>query len=148
MASIQPLRGEAPPAEATANDHKPPASSLGAWLAGRPSEDRVVDLVAFALAHERELPATPESMARTRETAAVALAEYSLRHLHNRVSEIRQEAVLEQLGRVRQPAGFFKLLLANLLALALAAAAVGWLHLHPASWLSRNLAALVGLIPG
>jgi hypothetical protein len=151
MASIQTLHGEALPAESAEGaaplDHSVDRS-LAPWIAGRAPEERPVDLLAFALAQEQDLPATPETMARLRERATATLAEYSLRHLHNRVVEIRQEAVLEQFGRLPRPAGFLKLLCANLLALAVAGGLAGWCYLHPASPVLHHLAALVGLIPG
>ena len=163
MATIQPLRGgQVPPPEAAANDSVPglppgslpsaglvpagatlQAAALAPWLAGRPTEARLVDLLAFALATERGEPPTPEVMDAERERAHAALATYSIRNLHNRVAEIRQEAVMEYLGRFARPAGFVKIVMANLLALLLFGLLGGALYLHP-----ETLAALVGLLPG
>ncbi len=143
MATIQPLRGDLLPADAPANDGGPASDALRPWLAGRPAEERLVDLLAFALATERGLVATPASLQAQRDQAHAALATYSIRNLHNRVLEIRQEAVMEHLGRFSRPAGFIKIVMANLLALILAGLVAGTLYLHP-----ETLAALAGLLPG
>jgi hypothetical protein len=143
MAMIQPLRGEMLPSDAPANDSAPASAVLRAWLDGRPAEERVVDLLAFAMATERGLGATADIMQAQRDLAYSVLATYSIRNLHNRVAEIRQEAVLEHIGRFDRPAGFIKLVMANLLALTLAGGAAGMLYLHP-----ETLAALAGLLPG
>ncbi len=144
MATIQPLRGDMPPPDVAANDSASPGEAgLHAWLAGRAAEDRVVDLLAFALAAERGLPATPDAMHTLRDQAHAALATYSIRNLHNRVAEIRQEAVMEYLGRFARPAGFVKIVMANLLALLLFGLLGGALYLYP-----ETLAALAGLLPG
>ncbi len=151
MATIQPLRGDLPQADVAANDSEPGAlppaftaeAALHPWLAGRPAEDRVVDLLAFALAAERGLAATPDAMLAQRNQAHAALATYSIRNLHNRVAEIRQDAVMEYMGRFARPAGFVKTVMANLLALLLFGLLGGALYLHP-----ETLAALAGLLPG
>lgn len=145
--SMQTLRGEIASAEGE-KERTAVAVPLQPWLAGRPPEDRLVDLLGFALASERGLLPSPENMAQMRQRATAMLAEYSIRHLHNKVAEIRQEAIMEQLGRTPRPPGLLKLLLANLLALTLAAALGGWLYLNQDSWLPQTLAALAGLFPG
>jgi hypothetical protein len=143
MATIQSLRGDVPAADAAANDSAPASGEIRLWLAGRPAEERVVNLVAFAMATERGLVVTPETMQAQRDQAYSVLATYSIRNLHNRVLEIRQEAVLEHLGRVARSAGFIKIVMANMLALILAGSIAGALYLHP-----ETLAALAGLLPG
>jgi hypothetical protein len=143
MAMIQPLRGDMLGGDPAANDTDPAGAALRPWLAGRPSEERLVDLLAFGLATERGLLASPDVIHAQREQAYAALATYSIRNLHNRVAEIRQEAVLDHMGRFARPMGFIKIVMANLLALILAGAAAGALYLHP-----ETLAALAGLLPG
>ncbi len=148
MATIQPLRGDILPADQAANDRQPAGAALAPWLAGRPAEERLVDLLAFALATERGLLATDETVPLLRDQAYSALAAYSIRHLHNRVAEIRQEAVLEHLGHFRRPPGLLKLVLANVLGLILAGGVAGALYLHPEYLHQETWAAFVGLLPG
>jgi hypothetical protein len=108
----------------------PPAggAALASFRAGRSEAERTADLLAFAIAAERELPATPDGIERARREADAALGDHSIRYLHNTVEQIRQEAVAAHLGRLRQPPGFARLVAANLVALALAggAAALAW----------------------
>lgn len=138
MANVTSIRTDHPAPGEAAN-----ASPLAPFRAGRPEEERVVDLLAFAMATERALLATPEAVQQLRSNAAADLAAWALRHLHNRVTEIRQEAVQEQLGHLPRPPGFVKLFSASLLAAAIAGGAVAWLVLHPAT-----AAGLAGLISG
>ncbi|TCZ57955.1 hypothetical protein [Roseicella aquatilis] len=116
---------------------------LAGFRAGRGPEDRLVDLVAFALAAERDVRATPDSLPALRQDALRELSEHAFRYLHNSVEQIRREAVAEQMAMFRRPLGFGAVLLANLLALLLFAVAAGWLALHPAT-----LAALAGAFAG
>lgn len=120
-----------------------PEDDLAAFRAGRPAETRLIDLLAFALATESRAPATDEQVEALRQQAAAALSEYSFRYLHNSVEQIRRDAVAEQLRQTNRPLGFGKLLLANLLALALASLVGGWLVLHPAT-----LSGLAGRLAG
>ena len=108
-----------------------------------PAADRLTGLLAFALAAERQAEATPETIARLRHEAEVALTEHAFRTLHNNVERLQQEAVLARLGHLPRPPGLLRLVSANLVALALAAAAAGWLALHP-----ETLAGLTGLLAG
>jgi hypothetical protein len=101
---------------------RPAVPALEAFRAGRSDAERTADLLAFAIATERGLPQTPDGIERARQDADAALGDYSLRYLHNHVAELRQEAIAEHLGRLRQPPGFFGLVIANLVALALAGA--------------------------
>ncbi len=143
MATIQPLRGDMLGSDPAANDTDPAGAALRPWLAGRPAEEHLVDLLAFAMATERGLAVSPEVIHAQREQAHAALATYSIRNLHNRVAEIRQEAVMEYMGRFARPMGFIKIVMANLLALLMAGLLAGALYLHP-----ETLAALVGLLRG
>jgi hypothetical protein len=118
-------------------------SELAAFRAGRPPEDRLVDLLAFAMAAESGQPATPETIEQLRQDATTSLSDHAFRYLHNTVEQIRHEAVAEQLGKAPRPPGFGTLLLANLLALAIAGLVAGWLALHPAT-----LAGLAGFLAG
>ena len=120
-----------------------PDRDVAAFRAGHPPEDRVVDLLAFAIATEGGHPATPDIVTRARQEAQTALSEYAFRYLHNSVEQIRREAAAEQLAKLPRPPSFGTLLLANLLALAIAGLIAGWLALHPAT-----LAGLAGLLAG
>jgi hypothetical protein len=138
MGTIEMIRQE-PAAEAAPH----PQASLAAFLADRPGDDRVVGLLAYALATEAGAAPTPEAIDRHRQTAVTALSEYAFRYLHNTVEQIRRDAVAEQLGGLRRPPSFARLVLANLLALALGGLAAGWVALHP-----ETLAGLTGLLAG
>ncbi len=134
----------APPAGAALAAAAPPAGpSLAAFRAGRSDADRTADLLAFAIATERGLAATPDAVERARREADAALGDYSVRYLHNNVGQIRQEAVAEHLGRLRPPPGFPRLVAANLVALVAAGAAAAWLWKRP-----DVQAALSGLLGG
>jgi hypothetical protein len=116
---------------------------LAAFRQGRGEAERMTDLLAFGLAAERQESVTPEAIARLRQEATAALSDFSFRYLNNTVEQVRRDAVAEHLGRLRPPPGFLRLVLANLIALALAAAAGWWLMLHP-----ETLAGLSGLLAG
>jgi hypothetical protein len=104
---------------------------LAAFRSGRSEVDRTSDLLAFAIATERGLAPTPDAVERARREADAALGDYCIRHLHNNVEQIRQEAVAAHLGRLRPPPGFAVLVLANLVALAAAGALCAWLWARP-----------------
>jgi hypothetical protein len=108
-----------------------------------PAADRLTGLLAFALAAERQAEPSPETIARLRHEAEVALTEHAFRTLHNNVERLQQEAVLARLGHLPRPPGLLRLVSANLVALALAAAGAGWLALHP-----QTLAGITGLLAG
>lgn len=96
---------------------------LADHLTGR-REDELLDLLGFAL-HARAHAAgdagqTPQTC-RAQATAMFHDAAY--RYLHNRVVEIRNEAISEQAVRLRRPPGLAKLVLANVLALLIVGAA-------------------------
>lgn len=151
-----PLPGAA--AEAAAPDAALPrlaAFRSGGGGTGSGEDPRLSELLAYALAVEaRETaataadeappaPLTPEAIGRLRAQAARELHDHAFRFLHNRVEEIRAEAVAEYLSRHPRPPGLAKLVLANLVALTVAALAAGWLHGHP-ELLARLLAAFGG----
>lgn len=117
--------------------------ALAAFRAGRSEAERTADLLAFAIATERGLAHTPDAVERARREADAALGDYSLRHLHNTVEQIRQEAVVTHLGRLRPPPGFPRLVAANLVALAAAGALAAWLYTRPD--LRDAFAGLVGM---
>lgn len=94
-------------------------------------EDPIIGRVAFALATERGEPAAPEVVERLRNEAAAALSTYAFRYLHNATEEVRRQAIAEHVGRLRPPPGFLRLLLANLLALGIAAGIAGWAATQP-----------------
>ncbi|GAA0605733.1 hypothetical protein GCM10009416_48920 [Craurococcus roseus] len=124
-----------PPVDAVAA--VPPAAAptapvpLAAFRGGRSEVDRTADLLAFAIASERGLAPTPDGVERARREADAALGDYCIRHLHNNVEQIRQEAVAAHLGSLRPPPSFAALVLANLVALAAAGALGAWLWTRP-----------------
>ena len=136
MANVETLRPS--PAQLPAQAGVTPADP-----AAFRTEDRLTGLLAFALAAERQEEASPETIARSQREAEAALCDHALRYLHNNIERLRQEAVAEQIGRLRHPPGFLRLVAANLVALVIVAAAGGWLALHPAT-----LAGLAGLLAG
>jgi hypothetical protein len=119
------------------------ARDIAIYRAGRPSEERVADLLAFAIATEAGHPATPEGIEQSRQAAQSALSDHAFRYLHNSIDQIRREAAAEQLAKLPRPPGFGAMLLANLVALAIAGGVAGWLALHPAT-----LAGLADLLAG
>ncbi len=101
------------------------------FLSGR-EEDGLRDLLAYghyarATQEGREPvraegdPATTDMIERYRAQANAELHAFAFRYMHNQAEAIRQEAVREQLGRMRQPPGMGKLVLANLVGLGFAA---------------------------
>ena len=139
MAKIETIRPDAGSPRAV-SDATP---DLADFRSGRGEDDRLTDLLAFGLAAERGGPTSPEEVGRLRQEAAKALSDYSFRYLHNTVEQVRRDAVAEHLGRLRPPPSFLRLVLANLVALAVAGLVGGWLALHPAT-----LAGLSGLLAG
>jgi hypothetical protein len=139
MAKIETIRPDLGSSQAVA-DALP---DIAAFRAGRSQDDRLTDLLAFGLAADRGEPATPEVVERTRQEAAAALSDFAFRYLHNTVEQVRRDAVAEHLGQLRQPPGFLRLVLANLVALAVAGLAGWWLALHP-----EVVAGLSGLLSG
>ena len=121
----------------------PPGPTLAAFREGRSEADRTVDLLAFAMAAERGRATTPDTLERARRDADAALGDYSLRYVHNNVEQLRHEAITAHLGRIRQPPGFVRLVLANLVALAIAGGAAAWLYMRPDLW-----TAFAGLVGG
>ncbi len=125
----EPVRSATTPAPAAT----PPVPSLAAFRTGQGEDDRLIAQVAFARAVEQaERGGTPPAAVEALRAQALAeLSEFAFRYLHNRVEEVRREAVATQLGQLGRPPGFLRLVLANLVALLLAAAAVSWLAGHP-----------------
>jgi hypothetical protein len=164
MATVETLRPE-PSAAPTASSIPPadpperpvaPPLRIGDFRSGR-QEDRLAELLAFALAAEARERATdapgaggPDAEAspqaeveRCRAQAERELHDHAFRFLHNRVEEIRAEAIAEHHRRVPRPPGFLTLVLANLVTIGLAAAGAGWLHGHP-----EILESLLGMVGG
>lgn len=131
---------ERPDAAVAPAEAPPPLPDPAAFRSGQSEEDRLVAQVAFALAAERRLPATPDNVEALRTQAGAALSDFAFRYLHNRAEEIRQEAVSTRLAQLRRPPGFVRLVLANLVALAVAGLA--------AAWAVNNSDILAGLIGG
>lgn len=98
----------------------PPATpALAAFQAG--PETRLRDLLAFALATEADKPVTAGDLAELRQKAEAELNAHAFRTLHNQVETIRLEAATEALARTGRALGFGALVLANLVAIAIAA---------------------------
>jgi hypothetical protein len=103
-----------------------------AFRTGSGEDDRLIGQVAFARAIERGDPgASPEAVEALRAQALAELSEFAFRYLHNRIEEVRREAVASQFQQIGRPPSFLRLVLANLVALLLAAAAGSWLAGHP-----------------
>lgn len=103
-----------------------------AYRSGDGAEDILIAQVAFALAVETgsHPSATAEARDALRSRAVTALSDFAFRYLHNRIEDIRREAAAEATARVRRPPGFAMLVLANLVALAIAAGAA-FIVAHP-----------------
>ena len=134
----QPAQAQpAAPPRPTAPPRKPPGGVLAPWMAGRPKDERLVNLLAFAMATETGgLVLTPDLVVKLREEAHAELATYTIRNLHNRVEEIRQQAIMDHVGRLKRPPGFIKLVLANMVALVLVGGLAAGAWLHP-EWLDH-----------
>ncbi|WP_304807154.1 hypothetical protein [Falsiroseomonas sp.] len=104
-----------------------PAPCLEDFLTDRP-DDRLRDLLAFALAVEAARPMEPEAL---RGKAEAELQAHAFRTLHNQAEAIRLEAARDQIARLPRGPGLLKLVLANLLAIALAAGAAYAIWLRP-----------------
>ncbi|MDB5373130.1 MAG: hypothetical protein JWP04_1772 [Belnapia sp.] len=146
MASIETIRPIG--AGASTQSAEPPAAVPAAFASpaafqGGPGDDRLTGLLAFAMAAERQADGSPETIARLKQEAEKALTEHAFRILHNNIETLRRDAVVEHLGHLPRPPGLLRLISANLVALALAGAAGGWLALHP-----QTLAGLTGLLAG
>lgn len=139
MAKIETIRPDAGGPRGMSNV----TPNLADFRSGQGEEDRLTGLLAFGLAAERGEPVTPDQVESLRREAAKALSDYSFRYLHNTVEQVRRDAVAEHLGHLRPPPGFLRLVLANLVALALAGLAGGWLVQH-----HEILAGLSGLLAG
>lgn len=92
------------------------------------ADDRLRDLLAFAMAVKAAQPAEPEAM---RRKAEAELQAHAFRTLHNQVEAIRLDAARDQIAHLRGGASFLKLLLTNLLAMALVLAAAYAIWLRP-----------------
>lgn len=123
----------------------PPAlPAIGAFLGSE--ETRLRDLLAFGLAVEAGRIG-PDGIEGLRRKAEADLNAHAFRHLHNEVERIRREAVDEERGRTPRDSGFFRHVVANLVALALFA--LGVLALQAANpgllpSLAQSIARLVG----
>ena len=105
---------------------RPVRAGIGpaAFRTGEGPEERLIGQVAFALAAEAgAAPQNAEALQALRDQATASLSDFAFRYLHNRAEEIRREAVAEAAARMGRPSRFPMLVLANLTALAIAAAA-------------------------
>ncbi len=100
------------------------APCLEDFLSGRP-DDRLRDLLAFALAVEAGPPMDRPALHARAEAELEAMA---FRRLHNQVETIRLEAAREQILRLRGGPGLATLILGNLIALGLVAGLVALLR--------------------
>ena len=107
----------------------PVEPGLDAFQSG--PETRLRDLLAFGLAAEAGKPVAAGDIAMLRQKADAELHAHALRTLHNQVETLRLEAATEALARAGRSIGFWSVLAANLLALAIAGG-VGWMLWHAA----------------
>jgi hypothetical protein len=115
---------------------------LADHLTGR-REDELVDLLGFALHARAHAAGDPEQTPQTCRTAATAMFhDAAYRYLHNRVAEIRSEALSEHAARTRRPPGLGKLVLANILALLIVGGAALALSGHGADAVAAARTAL------
>ncbi|WP_137177903.1 hypothetical protein [Roseomonas sp. AR75] len=91
---------------------------LGSFLGSE--ETRLRDLLAFGLAVQAGKPPGPDGIDALRRKADADLNDHAFRLLHNQVAEIRRQAVEEEAARQPRRFGFFRAVLANLVALAIA----------------------------
>jgi hypothetical protein len=96
----------------------PAAPCLEDYVTGR-EDDRLRDLLAFAMAVEAARPTDPEAL---RNKAEADLQAHAFRTLHNQAESIRMEAARDQLARSGRTLGFTGTFVACLLALIFAAA--------------------------
>ncbi|MDW8443673.1 MAG: hypothetical protein RML45_04690 [Acetobacteraceae bacterium] len=131
----------------------PPLARAVALFRTGAAEDRERDLLAFALAVQAGDTLSPETVEARRREADAALAAWAHRYLHNRVEEIRLQAVREHLGRLRPAPGFLRLTCAAFAGIVLGALALAWASGHDAliraaadrvAGLPATLAALIG----
>jgi len=128
---------------AMTKDVAPPAApNLADFTSGK-AEDRLTDLLAFALASEAAEPPGPDGVERHRRRAAAELADHAARAMHNRIEEIRRDAVAEHIGALRRPMGFLQTVIANLVALGAAFGLWWWIAGDPT--LLARLSAMIGL---
>jgi len=92
------------------------------------------------LAVERRTAPSAEALAQLRNEATVALTGFAFRHLHNTMTEIRQQAVTEHLAGLRKPPTFAAMFAASLLGAGAVAALALWLVVAH----SDRLAAMFG----
>lgn len=102
------------------------AQALAAFRSGA-ADDRERDLLAFALAAQAGDALSAETIEKRRREADAALAAWAHRYLHNRIEELRLEAVREHLAGLRPSPGFARLILAAFAGVLLAALALAWL---------------------
>ena len=125
----------------TKDAEAPAAPKLADFMSGS-ADDRLTDLLAFALAAEGEEPAASDRVERLRRRAAAELADHAARAMHNRIEEIRRDAVAEHIGALRRPLGFVGTALANLVAIGAAVGLWWWIAGDPA--MIARLSAMVG----
>lgn len=110
--------------ETSAEQAPPPGP--GAFLTGR-AEDRVRDLLAFAMATDAGAPADQRAIEGYRRKADAELTAHAMTILQTRVQEIRRDAAAQAMARAGRPVGFWLVFLAALLAAVLVAATGAWL---------------------
>jgi hypothetical protein len=130
-----PARPAGAPAAPPARPAGAPAASFpgpAAFRAGSGPEDRLIGQVAFAMAAEAgQPPRDAEAMQALRDQATTALSDFAFRYLHNRVEEIRREAAEEAASKASHGPGLGRLVLANLIGLAIAGGVVLLLLANP-----------------
>ncbi len=104
-----------------------PAPCLGDFITDR-ADDRLRDLLAFAMAIEAARPMEPDAL---RRQAEAELQAHAFRTLHNQAEAIRLDAARDQIARLHRGPGFLTILLANLLAIGLVLGAAYAIWLRP-----------------
>ena len=110
--------------ETSAEQAPPPGPA--AFLTGRP-EDRVRDLLAFAMAADAGSADNERAIEGYRRKADAELTAHAMTILQTRVQEIRRDAAAQAMARAGRPVGFGLVFLAALLAAAVVGGAGAWL---------------------
>lgn len=85
-------------------------------------DNKLRDLLAFAMTVESGRPLGPDGVDGARRKAEADLEALAFRTLHNQVESIRLEAAAEQATRMARPMSFTRAVLANLVALLIVGA--------------------------
>jgi hypothetical protein len=121
--------GEIPQIPGPPDADRAKLAAFSAFRSGDP-EGRLRDLVAFGLAWEAAKPVAADEIPDFRRKAEAELHANAFRVLHNRVQEIRLEAMTEQAALSGAGAGYARLIVAQMIAMllfAIGSVIVWWL---------------------